>query len=50
MNPEVKKYQLFQTILVNYLKNKLNVQLEDFGIDNISDFIQRVISDDAPEV
>ena len=50
MNPEVKKFQLFQFILVNYLKTKLNNNLEDFGIDNISDFIERIISDESPEV
>lgn len=50
MNNEEKKYQLFQFILVNYLKTKLNNKLEDLGIGNIPNFIERIISDDSPEV
>ncbi len=51
MNPEIKRFELFQFILVNYLKTKLNRSLQDdIGIDNISDFITRIISDNEPEV
>lgn len=50
MNPELKKFELFQLVLINYLKTRLSNSLEDFGIDNISDFITRIISDNEPEV
>ena len=50
MNPEIKRFQLFQFILVNYLKTKLNSNLEDLEIGNITDFIVRIMRDNAPEV
>ena len=50
MNPEEKKFLLFQFILVNHLKAKLESKLQDLGVGDILSLTERIISDESPEV
>ena len=50
MNPEEKKFLLFQFILVNHLKAKLENKLQDLGVGDILSLTERIISDESPEV
>ena len=50
MNPDEKKYLLFQFALVNHLKAKLEKQLQDLGVGDILSLTERIMSDESPEV
>ena len=50
MNPDEKKFLLFQFALVNHLKAKLEKQLQDLGVGDILSLTERIMSDESPEV
>ena len=50
MNPNEKKFLLFQAVLINNIRTTLEQRLQNLGILNISGLIERLLNNTSPEV
>ncbi len=50
MNPDEKKFLLFQAALINNIRTPLEQKLQNVGIENIPKLVERVLRNTSPEV